>query len=116
MSATCSTAAPADRLRRIMAAGCAALVLALTVFAASPAAHTWLHCHNDDHAEHPSGTETCVVALFANGVVLELGRLGLIAPVEIVRAIAPTTAAEIFLVSPRYLRQPERGPPLSRVD
>ena len=118
MSAARPPAALADRLRRILAAGSAALVLALTLFAASPVAHAWLHSHDDDHADHPAtvDVDTCAVAMFANGVAPDLGQPALGAPVAVVRAISPTTAAEIFLVSPRYLRQPERGPPLGLVD
>jgi hypothetical protein len=113
MSAARPPAALADRLRRILAAGGVALVLALTVLAASPAAHAWLHSHEEDHADHPAtvDVDTCAVAMFANGVSPDLGQPALGAPVAVVRAIALTTADGIFLVSPRYLRQPERGPP-----
>lgn len=97
-----------DRLRRALALGCATLVLALTIFAASPIAHQWLH--SDDVAQ---GDHDCAVVLFASGVSLPVGPIHIAPPQEAIGAVSPATAAEIFLVSPRYLRQPERGPPAS---
>lgn len=93
-------------LHRLVAAGAAAVILALTVFAASPAAHDSLH--DDCHAPHDDG---CAVVLFANGLSLPLALPTLAAPECGRRGITAATAAEVFLVSPRYLRQPERGPP-----
>ncbi len=115
-----STALP-DPMRRILAALCAALVLVLTIFAASPVAHDWLHAVEKKHAcqEHPapqtpasaSAEHDCAVVLFASGVELPVGPLALTPPRIIAQGISPVTAAEFYLVSPRYLRQPERGPP-----
>src|SRR5258706_165926 len=99
-----------DRLRRLYAAGCAALVFALTVFAASPVAHQWLHRGDVSQGDHD-----CAVVLFANGVSLPVGPVHVTPPVEVAGAVSPATAAEVFLVSPRYLRQPERGPPIRRI-
>lgn len=96
-----------DLLRCIVAAGGAALVLALSVFAASPVAHNWLHA-DSDHATREHG---CAVVLFADGVSLPLDPLAVPLPIEATRELSPSTAAEVFLISPRYLRQPERGPP-----
>jgi len=109
-------------LRRIFAAVCAALVLALTIFAASPVAHDWLHAVGKKHAcnEHPApppppasanAEHDCAVVLFASGVELPVGPVALTPPRVVVQGISPVTAAEFYLVSPRYLRQPERGPP-----
>lgn len=93
--------------RRFLAAGSAALVFALTVFAASPVAHDRLHDH-----DHPAQAEDrCAVVLFADGVVPMLDPLAVTPPAPIARDFVAATAADIFLVSPRYLRQPERGPP-----
>jgi hypothetical protein len=100
----------ADRLRRLLAAGSAVLVFALTVFAASPIAHQWLHV--DDLVQ---GEDDCAVVLFASGVSLPAGPIHVSPPVPASVVVSPATAAEIFLVSPRYLRQPERGPPVSWV-
>jgi len=116
MSAARQPTAPRDRLRRILAASCAALVLALTLFAASPVAHAWLHSDDSDHAGHPAAADNCAVVIFANGVAPDLGQLALGAPVAVPRAVSPATADDVFLVSPRYLRQPERGPPLGLID
>jgi len=106
-----------DLLRRLGTAGLTALVLALTVFAASPTAHEWLHA--SDHADcHDSSTtqaeeDACAVVLFAGGVSLPLDPVAVPEPVTLAQTISPATAAEIHLVSPRYLRRPERGPPVS---
>lgn len=109
-------------LRRFVAAACAALVFALTIFAASPVAHEWLHAVEKKHvcSEHPAPTtppartnadHDCAVVLFASGVELPVGPAALTPPCVLVRGVSPVTAAEFYLVSPRYLRQPERGPP-----
>jgi hypothetical protein len=99
-------------LRRMLAVACAGLVLALTIFAASPVAHELLH--DDEH--HSATTEdACAVVMFASGVSLPVAPLSIIPPTTVTQGISPVTAAEVFLVSPRYLRQPERGPPSSRV-
>lgn len=112
-----------DPLRRLLAAFCAALVLALTLFAASPVAHDWLHAVEPSHTctQHakPVATPTpaaadqhdCAVVLFASGVDLPVGPVALLPPRLVPQGVSPVTAAEVFLVSPRYLRQPERGPP-----
>lgn len=110
-----------DWLRRSLAAAGAALVLALTIFAASPAAHEWLHAassgcsHAHGHA-HGAGGDTgddagCAVVLFASGVDLPVEPAAALPPRLVAQGVAPVTAAEPWLVSPRYLRQPERGPP-----
>ena len=96
----------ADLLRRLCAAGCAALVLALTVFAASPSAHDSLHANRT-----AAGDDGCAVVLFAGGVSLPLDPPVLQPPAAFAREVAHASAGEVFLVSPRYLRQPERGPP-----
>ena len=96
----------AEFLRRFAAAGGAALVLALTVFAASPVAHDWLHQNDDRNQE--SG---CAVVLFAGGVSLPLETPAVQPPAVATGSVTPATAAEVYLVTPRYLRQPERGPP-----
>ena len=96
----------AEMLRRLAAAGAATLVLALTIFAASPAAHDWLH--DSGISDHDTG---CAVELFAGGVSVPLDLPAVQPPPATTGAITPATAAEVFLVTPRYLRQPERGPP-----
>ena len=112
----------ADLARRILAAGCAALVMALTLFAASPLAHDWLHAGEKQHTcrDHPAPAPApeehdCAVVLFASTADVPVGPLALVPPRVIAGALSPVTAAEFFLISPRYLRQPERGPPTSRL-
>jgi hypothetical protein len=53
--------------------------------------------------------------MFAGGVSLSLGAIDFSPPTLSVHELAPAKAAELFLVVSRYLRQPERGPPLSLV-
>jgi hypothetical protein len=110
----------ADTLRRLVAGGCAGLVLALTLFAASPAAHAWVHA-SEDHADpcepgraHPAAAEMdgCAIVLFAGGVDVPAGPVALVPPRALPQSVSRATAAEFHLVRPRYLHQPERGPPL----
>lgn len=109
----------AERFRRVIAAGSALLVLALTIFAASPTAHGWLHAGDANCAGHPHGhaparqadDDGCAIVLFAGGVALPLGPASILPPTVAPQGVSPVTAAELHLVSPRYLRQPERGPP-----
>src|SRR5262245_35706196 len=103
------SAAVADRMRRLLAGGCAALVLALTIFAASPMAHGLLH----DGEGQATADDACAVVLFASGVSLPVGPIAVLPPEVLPQGVSPLTAADVFLVSPRYLRQPERGPPAS---
>ena len=112
MSATLESRLLPGFLRRALALGCAALVLALTIFAASPSAHDFLHDHDHCHAVDDEG---CAVVMFASGVSLPVAPFALTPPTDLVQGISPVTAADVFLVSPRYLRQPERGPPSSWV-
>jgi hypothetical protein len=112
---------PAGFLRRLIAAGCAALVLALAVFAASPVAHTWLHDATrapaaPDHgpgSEHPvaDAEHNCAIVLFAGGVTLSIAPAMPLPPRALSTDRSAATYPDLCLVSPRYLRQPERGPP-----
>jgi hypothetical protein len=96
----------ADFFRRLLAGGLAALVFALTIFAASPVAHDLLH-----KQDAPRADDRCAVVLFAGGVALPLGPIELVQPAAAWRAPSASIVEEIFVSSPRYLRQPERGPP-----
>jgi hypothetical protein len=111
-------------LHRVFATLCAVLVLGLMVLAASPTAHNWLHSGTpphtcSDHAKSkpvPAPSEhDCAVVLFASGVDTPLAAITLSPPRLIARNVSPVTAAAFYLVSPRYLRQPERGPPSSEL-
>ena len=96
----------ADFLRRLLATGCALLVFGLGLFAASPILHQQLH-HNADS----SADDGCAIVLFAGGVSLSLGAIAVPPPATEWCEPSRSVAEEIFLASPRYLRQPERGPP-----
>lgn len=98
----------ADFLRRLVAAGGAVLVLALTVFAASPALHG--HLHDATHTEHD---ESCPIVLFAGSAEAPAAPLSAPAPRPTTRTLAPAIARELFLSPPRCLHPPERGPPAS---
>ena len=105
--------------RRLGAAAAAALVLVLTLLAASPAAHAWLHaapeaCATHAHAPAPEEHEDdrgCAVVLMTSGVELPLEPLSPLPPRLIAESDLRVTAATPDLRRPRYLRQPERGPP-----
>jgi hypothetical protein len=94
-------------LHRLMASGGAALVLALAVFAASPDLHAWLH------VDSGAGDDECAVALFAGGVAAPASALTIALTTIEWKVPAYRSVDELFLASPRYLHQPERGPPLS---
>ena len=97
-------------LHRLIAVGGAVLVLALTVFAASPALHE--HLHDATHTHHD---ESCPIVLFASSADAPPAPLSAPIPPLATRLLAPRIAREISLSPPRYLRQPERGPPASLV-
>jgi hypothetical protein len=99
-------AQPVDSFRRLFAAGGAALVFALTVFAASPALHDLLHT-----ATETAHDDTCPVLLLASGTDLPVAAIAAPIPLPTSHQLAPTAAREIFVTAPHYLRQPERGPP-----
>lgn len=96
----------ADRLRRLLAGGLAALVLTLSLLAVSPEAHRALHAADDCHAE-----EACPIVLFAAGVDLPPVAPAVAPPIALTEAPAAVRETLLFLVAPRYLRLPERGPP-----
>ncbi len=103
-----------DLPRRILASGVAALVLALSILAASPTAHEWIHSEHDHvPVADLQGEHACAIVLFASGVSLPLDTISVASPLAFTLAISPETAAEVHLVSPRYLRRPERGPPVA---
>ena len=97
-----------ERTRWVFALGSVALVLLLSILANNPALHRLFH------ADHDLGTDdSCAVVLFAQGVSAPLDTAVLAgSPTEWV-AGNRTEVLEIVLTSPRYLHQPERGPPVS---
>lgn len=98
--------APAPR--RLLAAGGIALVLLLSVLTANPELHRFIH--GDGEAGHEDG---CAVVLFAHGVSAPFDSAVLAATPAAWASLSRPETAEIFLTSPRYLHQPERGPPVS---
>lgn len=105
--------------RRLGAATAAALLLVLTLLAASPAAHAWLHaaphsCAGHTHVPAPDehdADQGCAVVLMTSGVELPLEPLSPLPPRLNAGSDLRVTAAALDLRHPRYLRQPERGPP-----
>jgi hypothetical protein len=98
----------AEGPRRLLAAGGIALVLLLAVLASHPELHRFLHSHTD--AGHEDG---CAVVLFAQGVSAPFDTAMVVATPAIWLALLHSETVEIFLTSPRYLHQPERGPPVN---
>ncbi|HVU24919.1 MAG TPA: hypothetical protein VHE13_12410 [Opitutus sp.] len=99
---------PGGWLRRLVAGASVALLLLLAVAAASPAIHQWLH---GDSA--PEAGDSCAVVLFATGVTVAAAAIAVVLAGAAWRVERVREAAEIFVAAPRYLRLPERGPPLS---
>lgn len=98
---------PLRLLHRSIAVGAVLLTLLLSAAAASPGLHDWLH----GDAGH-GANDNCAVVLFATGVTLAATAIAVAALPLVWRVERARFAAEIFLASPRYLRQPERGPPV----
>lgn len=94
-------------LRRVLVAGCVALVFALGVFAASPVLHDQLH-----HATAPMVDDGCSVVLFANGLLVPLAVIAAPPPPVEWGELIFVGSPELLLDSPRYRLQPGRGPPV----
>jgi hypothetical protein len=97
----------AGYFHRLLAAGCAALVFALGLFAASPVLHEHLH-----HNAHPSADDGCAIVLFAGGVSVPLAVTALPPPPAEWRRQPYVSSTEFFLASPRHLLPPGHGPPV----
>ena len=114
--------APSSLTHRMLSAVCAALVLALVMLGASPAAHQWLHASDAAHAcaKHaakapaPGVEHDCAIVLFAHGVENSTGQITAGLPRIRAERIAFLASAELHLASPRFLLPPERGPPASQ--
>jgi hypothetical protein len=97
----------ADFLRRILATGCAVLIFALGLFAASPTLHEQLHAGTPGSLD-----DGCAVVLFASGIAVSMPVIALPPVAGQWHELPAVSSREIFLDSPRYLLQPERGPPV----
>ena len=95
--------------RRALAVGSILLVLALGVFAQNSSLHRQLH----DATATAAADDGCVIDLFAHGVSLAVVLDAAPPTVAEWQESRPAVAPEIFLDSPHYLLQPERGPPVS---
>ena len=91
----------------MVAAGCAALVLALTVLAVCPALHAWLHGEKQLDAD-----DDCAVVLFVQGVTPALAAI--VAVLVALRMLAEDLPAPwlLFLEARRFQLPPGRGPPV----
>ena len=94
---------------RVVAVCAAALVLALSALTRAAALHASIH--ERDHLAVPHGEAGCAITLFAQGVTLPAGTDAIVTPERTWRMTAQRPAGELSLPSPRYLHQPERGPP-----
>jgi hypothetical protein len=95
----------AEWSRRLLAAGAAALVLALGVLAASPQLHQCLH----SDAGQPD--HECAITLFHHGVAQAVTEIALIVVSMQWVARLGTLPAEPDLVAPRFRLNPGRAPP-----
>jgi hypothetical protein len=97
------------------------LVLALTVLAASPELHQWIHGHGlaSAKASHPepgkaadADDDGCVVTLFAQGLVLPVALLALAFAGRILRHIGFDRGDRLAPTQPRFLLLPSQAPPI----
>jgi hypothetical protein len=97
-----------DNLFRLIAGGCVALVMLLTVLAACPSLHAWMHGEKqlDDD-------DDCVVVLFIQGVSPALAAIViLVIALRVLMERLP--APPPLLLAPRHFRLPPGcGPPSS---
>jgi hypothetical protein len=108
---------------RLVAGAGVALVLLLNVLAACPAAHEWIHGH-EEHATHGANAtgsqhhdgdqpdeDGCVVTLFAHGVVTATVFAALIVALSRLVAVPAQPGEAPCLSVPRYWLPPLCGPP-----
>jgi hypothetical protein len=102
----------ADHLQRLFAVGSVALVLLLTVLAASPAAHEWIHGHAEGAAQTAGADEDgCVVTLFAHGAFSAVVFAALLIVCFFPIAVVPGSRETPGRSVPRYWLPPLCGPP-----
>ena len=103
--------------RRVLAVALGWMVLGLTLASASPEVHALVHrsdpvadCDHPHSAPAQPQEHVCAVVLFTGGVELAEA-IFLPLPAETLAPVAAAAYAKLCLPAPRYLRQPERGPP-----
>lgn len=112
-------------LARMVASLAIALVLVLTLLAASPELHERLHGsvpglagtaqhgHGHPGEGQPADDEDgCVVTLFAQGLVLPLALLVLVVAGRALRLPESDPGDRVAPAAPRYLRLPAQAPPV----
>jgi hypothetical protein len=112
-------------LTRIFASLAAALVLVLTILAASPDLHGLLHGrgpgdaglgHQDavpSRGGRPAADEDgCAVTLFAQGLLPPLALLALAFTGLVLRLLDFALRDRVVAAAPRYLRLPSQAPPV----
>jgi len=95
------------RVRALVAVSSILVIIALAVLAASPTLHAKLHGGNI------GSDDGCPVAAFAGGLTVTAATVIATPPVVVSTPTRVALPVQLFLDSPRYLRQPERGPPIS---
>jgi hypothetical protein len=97
-----------DSLRRLVAGGCAALILALTILAVCPSLHAWLH--GEKQLDPDDG---CAVVLLVQGVTPALAAIGaLLVAFRVLRERLPAPR-RLFLAAIPFQFPPGCGPPAS---
>jgi protein-S-isoprenylcysteine O-methyltransferase Ste14 len=97
-----------DALRRGVAAGGVALVLALTVLAVCPSLHAWLHGEKQLDPD-----DACAVVLFVQGVTPALAALALLLVAWRLLGETLPTPRRLRLPALPFVFPPGRGPPAS---
>jgi hypothetical protein len=92
-------------LHRLLAAGGVALVLLLSVLAASPGLHAWLHS-NAGETDHE-----CIITLYQHGVVTAAAEVALVVVALVLLAWVSAAPPALHLASPRYWLPPGQAPP-----
>lgn len=110
---------PLNAAQRLLAGFLVLVVLALAVLAVSPDAHAWLHAHErnsrtaaSDNPSNAPDNDGCAITLYTHGITAALDIPRLAAPKEDWWQMPAAIQQALYLSVPRYLRQPERGPPV----
>jgi hypothetical protein len=112
-------------LTQAVASFAAALVLALTVLAASPGLHRLLHGHEESPPASASAAagqhgnrqaadddDGCVVTLFAQGILIALAAFALVFSGRILRLIDVYGDDRVSAAAPGFLLLPSQAPPV----